>query len=82
MKTMEITNVIPETEQDESTVLEQSNATRQQSARAIWEVRLRRAALAVIVVLLTWLTFTIRSSINELDSDVQQIQAQILSWHR
>lgn len=81
MNTAQITNLVPETEEVELSVIEKFEATRQTAQPTVWRTRLRRALLACILLLLTSLALVARSSIAEIESQLEMIRTDIATKH-
>ena len=75
MNTAEITDVIPETYYVESTAIEEFDRPEQPAPRA---VRRRALDYAFLMTVLAWLTFSVQSSINEINAEIDAIRANIV----
>ena len=74
MNTMEITNVIPETEH---TTIAERRAAPLPLSRALWEQRLRFALYGVTALLMIWLTASVLTSLAEVDSTLDAIRSML-----
>lgn len=78
MNTAEITDVIPETDYVESTAIEEFDRPEQPAPRAVRRRALDYAFLMTVLALLAWLTFSVQSSINEINAEIDAIRANIV----
>jgi len=78
MKTAEFTSVARRSEDVESTSIEEFDASPPPAPVKPGNARLRYALLIGIALSAAWLAFTINSSINEIDAEVQMIHEKLL----
>ena len=77
MNTADITNLVSDTEGLGSTTITQLGASPRTLTRSHWEPQLRRAALLVIVLLLSWSSWTAYHYISDIKAEMNQIKTNL-----
>jgi hypothetical protein len=79
MNAIEITNVVPQTEDVESAAIEEFTAPRQPALGAMCNARMRYALFVSIALLLAGLAFIVHNSLDEINAEIEMIDANLRS---
>jgi len=77
MNTLQITNVVPETEDVEPATFRTLGASRKTATRAVRESRLRYVWFAILVLALVAFALTMQHSINGLEAQIDELNVSL-----